>query len=280
MSFSPLYKKTFRQLLTPFGYHLHKSLFYKEVNQEQCFFVTAQKERHVPFYQVYLGMLPFCVDWEEEEIELVDLSDQMQFSVPMLLEQLAPGMVSGENRINYYDTRLYTDSFDDEKTLASLQSMCEDIKSIILPYFHCFVDLECFYKDALKRNQYRLNVRDEEMYCLSLKLHRYKEASLCVEYRLSRCMEIEMQEQAYIKRLQDGTFNDVEKRIMKRRHNYVSEQIEAAEHSVLKKQAEFKILTRIQEALQKKDADYLNHITAETEKKSRAYFQGLIEGGK
>ena len=89
-----------------------------------------------------------------------------------------------------------------------------------------------------------------------------------------------MQEQAYIKRLQDGTFNDVEKRIMKRRHNYVSEQIEAAEHSVLKKQAEFKILTRIQEALQKKDADYLNHITAETEKKSRAYFQGLIEGGK
>lgn len=56
-TFSTLYKKMFRQLLFPYGYKLHKSLFYKEINQEQCFFITAKKERYAPYYTVYLDML-------------------------------------------------------------------------------------------------------------------------------------------------------------------------------------------------------------------------------
>ena len=55
----------FRQLLFPYGYKLHKSLFYKEINQEQCFFITAKKERYAPYYTVYLDMLPYCMDIEK-----------------------------------------------------------------------------------------------------------------------------------------------------------------------------------------------------------------------
>ena len=76
---STLYKKMFRQLLFPYGYKLHKSLFYKEINQEQCFFITAKEERYAPYYTVYLDMLPYCMDIEKE----IEIYRQKKYKICM-----------------------------------------------------------------------------------------------------------------------------------------------------------------------------------------------------
>lgn len=89
----------FRQLLFPYGYKLHKSLFYKEINQEQCFFITAKKERYAPYYTVYLDMLPYCMDIEKEIEDVCDISDELGFDLPGLMKKLEPSLFHPEPEI-------------------------------------------------------------------------------------------------------------------------------------------------------------------------------------
>ena len=45
-SFNTMYKKTSKQLLIPKGYSIWKSVFYKEVDNNICFFVHGKKVNH------------------------------------------------------------------------------------------------------------------------------------------------------------------------------------------------------------------------------------------
>ena len=134
----------FRQLLFPYGYKLHKSLFYKEINQEQCFFITAKKERYAPYYTVYLDMLPYCMDIEKEIEDVCDISDELGFDLPGLMKKLEPSLFHPEPEIikEYYASRLYADFYDEDRTINSLRNACSDMEKYILPYFHQFEKME------------------------------------------------------------------------------------------------------------------------------------------
>lgn len=280
-SFSSLYKRTFKQLLFPFGYQLHQSLFYKEVNREMCFFITAKKVRYTPHYQVYFGVIPYCYDLIADEFEWNDAEDWMQFDSMSFLERLNPDLFTIENREtvfaflqDYHDSRLYADSEDEAGTLDSLHAMCADMQSDFLPFFHQFIDLECYYKEIAGGK--RFLKQDLETYGLSLKLHHYENALACVQYYHSRSKQLIQSKQNDIDRLQSGIRNEVERRILRKKPDYVQERIEAARRSIAKEEQELLQFQRMQEALLARDIVYLDGVVAETEKKSRVCFRKWI----
>ncbi len=270
-TFSSLYKKHFKELLSPYGYKLCRSLFYREVNQQQCFFITAKKDRFSPLYKVYFGILPYCMDFESELEELNDIPDMLDFELASLIQQIAPELFSPETAESYYESRLHADSYDEEDTINSLQNVCSDIKKYILPYLHQFIDLQYYYDEKGKRNSW--NLASPKHYGLSLKLHKYEDALHCIEYRLADCHRIMGHYMQVKEKLESGMPNNVEKRILKKSPDYaecVKRQISECNEKI----AEYE---RIRDNLLKRNFSDSDRMVAETETRSRKHLMNLLK---
>lgn len=270
-SFSTLYKKHFKELLSPYGYKLYRSLFYREVNQEQCFFITAKKDRQYPFYKVYFGTLPYCMNLESELKELNDIPDMLEFELTSLIQQVAPELFSPETAETYYESRLYADYYDEEGTIDSLKNVCCDIKKYILPYLHQFTDLQYYYNEKNKKNSW--NPTSPERYALSLKFHKCEDTLNCIEYRSADCHRI-MEHYTQVKdRLESGKPSNVEKRILKKSPDY-AECVKRQISEYNEKIAEYET---IRSNLLKKNFSHSDKMIAETEKRSRKYLINLMK---
>lgn len=269
-TFSTLYKKMFRQLLFPYGYKLHKSLFYKEINQEQCFFITAKKERYAPYYTVYLDMLPYCMDIEKEIEDVCDISDELGFDLPGLMKKLEPSLFHPEPEIikEYYASRLYADFYDEDRTINSLRNACSDMEKYILPYFHRFADLEYFYAEESET----WNFSDPVHYGLSLKLHHYEDALCCIEYRISDCRRIMADHVQTQNRLHTGTLMDRDKVILKKDPDY-AEELTKWIADCAEKIATYE---KIQNHILHRSTTELDKMVTEIEERSRIHLKRLL----
>lgn len=270
-TFSTLYKKHFKELLSPYGYKLYRSLFYREVNQEQCFFITAKKDRHYPLYKVYFGTFPYCMDLESELEELNDIPDMLEFELTSLIQQVVPELFNPETAEAYYESRLYADSYDEECTIDSLKNVCCDIKKYILPYFHRFVDLQYYYDENNRIKCW--NFASSKRYGLSLKLHKHEDALNCIEYKTEDCRRI-MEHYIQAKnRLESGKPNNIEKKILKKSPDYaeyINRQISECYENI----AEYEMLRN---NLLKKNFSYSDRMIAETETRSRKHLMSLLK---
>lgn len=267
--FTTLYKRTFRQLLFPYGYQLHNSLFYKELNKEQCFFITAKKETHASWFQVYFGILPYCMDFESELESLSDISDILGFQMTSFMQRLFPTWTHYD-AINYFESRFYADSDDEEMTLNSLDNICLDMKKYALPYLHQFVDLQCYY-DIQNRNG-SWSLASAERYGLSLKLHQYEDAILCVEYQLSdlhRILNSFLQKQ---ERILSGKLNKTDQLLLKKDSNYAAHLSNCISEYIGK----IVVCEDIKQKLYNRSVVDLDRIVFETEIKSRDHLRKLL----
>ncbi len=208
-------------MLSPYGYKLHNSLFYREVNQEQCFFFIAKKNPHYSQYSVYFDVLPYCIDLESELEEIHDIPDMLEFELTSFIQELVPSLFQQETAVTYYRSRSYADPYDEEGTLDCLQNVCSDIKRYVLPYLHQFVDLQYYYDEENKKGSW--NFASPERYGLSLKLHRYEDALQCVEYRISDCHRIMADYVQTQNRLHTGILMDRDNVILKNNPNYAED---------------------------------------------------------
>lgn len=77
----------FRQLLFPYGYKLHKSLFYKEINQEQCFLSLQKRTIRTLLYCIF-GYASLLYGYRKEIEDVCDISDELGFDLPGLMKNL------------------------------------------------------------------------------------------------------------------------------------------------------------------------------------------------
>ncbi len=233
-------------------------------------FFTANKDHHSPWYKVYLGVLPYCIDFKSELESLYDIPDMLEFELISLIQQLTPELFTSETAEAYYKSRLYADSYDEEGTIDSLQNVCSDIKKYILPYFHQFVDLQYYYDEKNKRKCW--NFASSKRYGLSLKLHKYEDALHCLEYRLSDYHN-SMEHYIQVKqRLESGKPNDIEKKILKKSPDYT----ECIQKCISELNEKITDHDKIREDLLKRNFSNLDRMIAETERKNREHLMRLL----
>lgn len=209
------------------------------------------------------------MDFESELESLSDISDILGFQMTSFMQRLFPTWTHYD-AINYFESRFYADSDDEEMTLNSLDNICLDMKKYALPYLHQFVDLQCYY-DIQNRNG-SWNLASAERYGLSLKLHQYEDAILCVEYQLSdlhRILNSFLQKQ---ERILSGKLNETDQLLLKKDSNYdahlsnwISEYI-----------GKIAICEEIKQKLYNQCVADLDRIVFETEIKSRNHLRKLL----
>lgn len=257
-------------MLYPYGYKLHNSLFYREVNQEQCFFFIAKKNPHYSQYSVYFDMLPYCMNLESELEEIHDIPDMLGFELTSFIQEFVPSLFQQETAETYYRSRSYADPYDEEGTLNCLQNACSDIKRYVLPYLHQFVDLQYYYDEENKKGSW--NFASSERYGLSLKLHQYEDALKCVEYRLSDCRHI-MEHYIHTKyRIKYGKLNDIDKKMLKKDPNYAT----CVQRWIVECAEEIAAYKKIENDLLKNNFSSLDKMVVETEKRSCIHLRNLL----
>ena len=291
-SFSSMYKKAFNEILKPQGYCIWKSVFYKEVNNNICFFVYGKKVVHSQVsstIEVCVDATPYCVDLKSNKYEPQESATGL-FDI---LKILNPGITTEKNLPEYFITRLMANS--EEAALNSLSNLCKDMENLILPYLHKFTDLE-YYFDELQKiwGLYECNKKSYNNYFsygLSLKLRKYNNAIPYVEYWLLWHDNITRRGKADLEELNKGNvmavFNGsteeynvpTEKfvsKILKRQPDFIESQIKAAKKMIADSENETSKLQIIKSALLAKDHDYLDGIVQEIEDSSRNYIRQMV----
>lgn len=270
-TFSALYKKSFRQLLIPYGYGLYNSLFYKEVNKELCFFITVKKKTHYPWYSVYFGLLPYCYDITSDLEEISDIPDMLQFELTSFMQKLSPEFFNRETASVYCESRFHVDLNNDDKTLNSLRNVGNDMINFVLPYLHKFTDLEYYYKELLKENTY--NCADLEFYGLSLKFHRYDNALIYVNHKISHINKVLDENIESQNRLKCNKLNNVDKQILKNDPNYIN----FIEERIAELKDEIIFMEKIKSSLIDTNTVYLDKMVTEVEERSCKYLRSLLK---
>lgn len=125
--------------------------------------------------------MPYCVEFGSEEY--FDLDGPMHDNMFEMLKRIMPDKFTPE----YYFNLISADS--EEGTLNSLDSICEIMKELIVPYVQKFADLEFFYSELpllrMLPNDKTNPYANEEMFGVSIKLRKYETAMFYVDWRMS-----------------------------------------------------------------------------------------------
>lgn len=291
--FSAIYKKTFKQTLSPYGYKVWKGFFYKET--ENIFFcIQAKKIAHSTGFEMTIDLIPYCADLKLNEYE-----PPRGYNVVTFYKVLISDKLTNDHLPDFVERFNAT---DDEATDSSLNTICNDMVGLILPYIHKFEDLNYCYNelmnlkktrdyggDDIENNKYYL--RDYVVYGLSLKLHKYEDALQYIDFNLSRRKEVINQSSANRAKLLErdliGTMDQrwsiesrekLAKSILRKQPDFFETQIKACEKTIAKSMKEIARLQKIEEALLSNDNKYLDKLVAETEKDSREYIRQMIKG--
>ena len=277
-SFSTIYKKAFRQILSPHGYKKWKRFFYKETDNI-CYIIGPERELDSPEDEILIDPVPYCADLKSNEyisprgvyINNIYQLWELGVSVPERYTQVV------EKQFNAKD---YGDEF------YHFITICNDMEPHILPYIHKFSDLEYYYNELLNL---KFSLHDYYMYGLSLKLHKYKNTLPYIDFRLSQCNErIEYADDRLLKLRNSDLAGTIDfgskeacerfaKSLLKENPNYIEYIIEIDEEATLRSKNEITRLQIIKEAVQSNDADYLDKLVAETEESSREYIRQMVE---
>jgi hypothetical protein len=283
--FSVIYKKVFKQLLYPHGYTLWKRVFYKEMSDSICLFIYAEKATHSNLFEVYIDIVPYCLDLKTAEYEPEDEGISIaDFYKVFLSENPSP-----EFLIKRFA------AINDEVIQSSLNYLCQDMESLILPYIHKFTDLNYCYDELIKLfkadgcKNLDSCLRQDVLYWLSIKLHKYENAIPFVNYKLSYLYDVIKNTNNILSELKKGniaeslnvSFNSEQQAllvsaILKKRPDYMVSQTQACEREINNSKSEIEQMNTIKNALQSNDYVYLDRLVEETEKNSREYLQRLL----
>ena len=285
-SFNTMYKQTFKQLLIPKGYSIWKSVFYKEVDNNICFFVHGKKVNHSNVSSaiaVYVDATPYCVDLKSDEYE----PQEGATMIADIIIKLFPDKYALENIREYYITRFLANTEID--TLNSLNNICTDMDEIILPYVHKCTDLEFLYNEMSKiwgisdNDIKRCN--NSYSYGLSLKLHKYDAALRYIEYKSEWHENIIERKRNDLAKLKNGnvsgTFDicvsdEFTSSLLRKKPGYIESQIKASEVMIKQSESEISKLNSIREAILARDYSYLDGVVLETEESSRIYIRQML----
>ena len=284
-SFSAMYKKSFRQILKPQGYSIWKSVFYKEVDNNICFFVYGKKDRLSGVIDIGVDVAPYCVDLRSNNYE----PQESATKIIDIAKILTPEKVALENVQEYFTARFMANT--EEIMLNSLSNICDDMEEIILPYIHKFVDLEYYYNElykimGLKESDER-RYKNSFSYGLALKLHKYNNVLPWIEHQLTWHDNVVKRTKADFEELNRGniaaTFNmdvpsDFIAKLLKKRPNYVVAQKAAAVETIANSENKINRFQTIKTAILANDHSYLDRLVEKTEESSRDYIRQMIMG--
>lgn len=285
-NFTMMYKKTFMKLLEPYGYNIWNNVFFKEVDNNICFFIYGKKvtqSRISSKIEVYVDVVPYCADLQSNEY------DPKENNIRMIdiLKFLLPENFTNENIVDYFSTRFVANN--EEATNNSLNNISSDIEKYILPYIHKLVDLGHYYIEMFKI--WGLNENDTKSYAnyftygLSLKLHKYRNAIPYIEHQIEWHNGIIKRQICDLEELNKGNIaaifntnvtNDFIAKLLKKRPDFVKSQIEVSEHMMTASKKEVDKLQIIKMALIDNDHVYIDKLVEETEKNSREYIRQMI----
>jgi len=272
----------------PQGYNIWKSVFYKEVDNNICFFVYGKKviqSRVSSIIEVFVDAVPYCADLQSNEYE----PQESATSIVDILKILTPDIITPENVRNFFISRFVAN--DEEATRNSLNNLCNDMESIILPYIHKFADLEYYYNEISKIWRPEKNEKSYVNYFtygLSLKLHKYDTAIPYLEHQLEWHNNIIKRSKSDIEELKKGNiaaiFNmpitdEFISELLKKRPDFVESQAEASEKMITASEKEINKLQMIKVALSENDHAYIDTLVEETESTSRNYIRQMLTSG-
>lgn len=277
-SFSIMYKKAFKKILTPHGYSLWKSVFYREVDESVCFFVRAKKVWPLKIpgaFEIFIDTAPYCADLKSNEY------DPQENGIKLfdILKIITPEILTEERVKEYRETRNTANT--EETMFNSINNCCDDMENMILPYVHKFEDLEYYYKEKIKI--YELDSKKGDVYInyflygLSLKLHKYENALPYVEHQLKWHDDVIQHKKSDIEELGSGNIDHFIQARMKKDKNFFEEYIIAIETDIVRSEKEMIKFKTIKNALLSKDSAFLDRLVEETEKDSLDYIRQLLK---
>ena len=290
-NFSSAYKKVFRKRLSPNGYRLWKSVFYREASDDMCFFIRAFKERFSNEMHVAIDIVPYCMDLKTCEYTPGESGTHIIAFYKVLLPDIfAPTARSFDN---FYTERFY--ATDDDTVLSRLNYLGDDMENLILPYLNRLTDLHVCYDELIKLfkengcKDLACCFRQDELYGLSLKLHKYENALPHLDFQLARHKDIIKGVTHRSAELRKGdlmaTFDpqldskikeQLAKIILRKNPNYMEDQIRIGEEVICDSTKEIKRLQTIKEAVLSNDHVYLDKLVEETENNSREYLRQVM----
>jgi len=296
-SFSSIYKKAFKELLYPYGYKSWRRFFYKETG-DVCIFIQAKKTAHLPDLNMEIDIIPFCTDLVSEEYDPNEGYELVTF-----YRLLVPDIFKS-NQLAYDFLIKRLDASNDEKTQICFDNICNDMNELILPYIHRFTDLNYCYdglinicKSLSHKNcdggKIEVCLKDERIFGLSLKLHKYENALVYVDTRLmwhSELFENRNKKQIELRKgnlfvmyPENWGLDECEKMAksdLRRNPNLIKDFLESGEEMIAESKKEIERFQVIKDALLSKDTAFLDNLVAETEEKSREYIWQMIHGKK
>ena len=317
-NFAAVYKKRFREILSPYGYKTSGATFYRL--EDEVFFsilVSRYTKGTHPQMGVYPGLNVF-VGMHVYERSLAGHYDAKNWGGGLweILRRTTSDKMSIEELSRHYSK--LTDARDEESTISSLELLGDVFENLVLPYIHKFTDLEFFYAEEIAlcttllqpistiftdemskayHNPYsfpspiaryptveEVIKRNPTIYHLSMKLRKYDCAIIHIDEGLLGLNNRLKAAESELALLRSGGLTDVLLAIQnyspKDLPGIVDQRMFSAENAIKEWQYEIKQLQTIKSALLTNDDAFIDDYILKIEKTSREYVKQVFANKK